>query len=158
MTPRLLILYPLKIHLCRFLGANFQVILMILIAVNFYRTFRHYFDGRLLQWKWKRRHVFAKLIFKKFKRNLLTTQKMLYGIRRLKLKLILLLFSCFSIVIHLNFDFVSSRFHRNIKKVIVDPERPTKKAKLVIQHIFFDEHPINYNNNKCYLARVISSA
>ena len=83
---------------------------------------------------------------------------MLYGIRRLKLKLILLLFSCFSIVIHLNFDFVSSRFHRNIKKVIVDPERPTKKAKLVIQHIFFDEHPINNNNNKCYLARVISSA
>ena len=49
MTPRLLIPYSLKIHLCQFLGANFQVILMILIAVNFYRTFRHYFDGQLLQ-------------------------------------------------------------------------------------------------------------
>ena len=84
---------------------------------------------------------------------------MRYGIRRLKLKLILLLFSCFSIVIHLNFDFVSEfAIPPEHKKVIVDPERPTKKAKLVIQHIFFDEHPINNNNNKCYLARVISSA
>ena len=37
------------------------------------------------------------------------------------------------------------------KTVIVDPDRPTKKAKLVIQHIFFDEHTLKMYPGKEFI-------
>ena len=140
----LLILYPLKIHLCQFLGANLQVILMILIAVNFWLDIPPLFRWSIVAMKVKETSCLREIVFffLKKKRKLTNHTEMRYGIRWLKLKLILILFPVYlwpytSILILSVRDFLPEH-----KTVIVDPARPTKKAKPVIQRIFFDEHTL----------------